>query len=111
MDYSTFVKKLTSGLERQILAFDYNEEADGCLIYLTEPPGHIILIPGELIEHRCDDVLGLLRARIQKAGEAGIPHERVAEVDGELVLASSSREETPDGSSGDGNRAKPGQCA
>lgn len=107
MDYNIFIKQLGSGLDRKILAFDYSEEFSGCLIYLARPNGCTLLIPDELIEHRSDDVVSLLRNRIQTE-EAGASEETLTEVDGELVFVPASLKTAPCESADDG--AKPGQC-
>ncbi|NYT77585.1 hypothetical protein H0A71_11320 [Alcaligenaceae bacterium] len=107
MDYSDLIKQLGSGLGRQILAFDYSEELGGCLIYLVTPNGCTLLIPDEIIEHKYDDVLSMLRARL-KNDNAGVSHEILTDVNDELEFKPAPAKATLGDAAGD--EVKPAQC-
>jgi hypothetical protein len=65
MGYSKFIQELARGIEGKIAAYSHRDNQEGCLIYLRNLEQRIF-VPAELIEHRRDEVIQILRQKIRE---------------------------------------------
>ena len=63
MGYNKFMQQLSRGIESKIVAYDNKEGQNGCLIYLRSGD-HAIFVPDEIIEHRRDEAIRIVREKI-----------------------------------------------
>lgn len=71
MSYGKFVQELNRGIEGKIAAYAETDDEDGCWLYLRDA-NQKIFVTAEVVDHRRDESILLLRAKIRE-GMRGAP--------------------------------------